>query len=328
MFSEILKITPKLDNKDLQNMQRTLQSRFTKIAKGFGKGLVGVLKGGGIAGIALGLIDKILNPLKEVQDSIDRMLKSSDDLATNAGQFNTSTGKLFKLVQLAKSSGLDEANLFQLITKFQTAVAQAKADPNDQSVSSVRNFVGQTDTAEGFFNFIKSLQSMEKNQQVLVQQQVFGEKQILRMSDFLQLDFVKQFKEIGLDKVNSEKFTKSIEGMARLNDLTDALTVRRENEDVLKKGGIINESMVRAKDKSERLALEKENKRIQSYENLATISDTTEKIFKTMETGMNLLGMFIAKVTPIFNKIDDAINKLLKSPMVRGVKSWFGGKDD
>lgn len=328
MFSEILKIIPKLDPKDLQAMQNALQSRFTKLTKSFGKGLVNVLKGGGIAGIALGLIDKLLNPLKEVQEAIDRTLKTSDDLATNATQFNTTAGKLQKLVTLAKATGLDEQNLYTLITKFQTAVAGAKVNPNDPANNSVRNFVGQDDTAEAFFGFIQQLQKMDRNQQVLVQQQVFGEKQILKMADFLQQDFAKLAQRTGIDKVTSETLSKSIDKLANLSDLADALTARRENQDLINKSGVINEGMIQARDRSERLALQRENQRIQSYNDLAAISQTAEKIFTLVDQGVALLGNLISKVLPFIDKVTMAVDRLMKSPMVRGVRGLFGGGDD
>lgn len=310
-------------------MQNALQSRFTKLTKSFGKGLVNVLKGGGIAGIALGLIDKLLNPLKEVQEAIDRTLKSSDDLATNAKQFNTATGKLSKLVTLAKGAGLDQDNLFQLITKFQTAVAQAKANPKDESVNSVRNFVGQQDTAEAFFGFIQALQKMDRNQQVLVQQQVFGEKQILKMADFLQSDFTRLAKATGIDKVTSQKLTTSIEKLADLNDLADALTARRESNDLITKAGVVNESMIRARDKSEQLALERENRNIANYNNLAAISQSVDKIMGLVEQGMGLLGGLVSKLLPFVDKVTGFIDKMSKSSWVtKGIKLFGGGKDE
>jgi hypothetical protein len=323
MFSEILKIIPRLESKDLQSMERALSTRFTKVAKGFGKGIMNVFKGGGIAGIALGLIDKVLNPLKETQEAIDRALSSSDDIATNANQFNTTTGKLFKLVQLAKATGLDQGNLFTLITKFQTAVAEAKANPAVQT--AVSNFTDTPDTIEGFFEFIQAVQRMEKSQQVLVQQQVFGEKQILKMADFLQQDFGKLYSAIGLDKVTSAKLTTSVEKLAGLNDLQDILASRREVGDVAAKSGLINESMIRARDKSERIALEKENKRIASYEDLAAISDTTAKIMTMVETGIGLLGKLINTITPSVNRIIDYLDKFSKASIFRGLFKF--GKD-
>lgn len=317
-----------MDSSDLKKLEDQLQSRFTKISKKFGKGLMDVLKGGGIAGLALGLIDKLLNPLQQVQESMDRMLKTSDDLATQANQFNTSSGKLFKLVQIGKSAGLDQEGLFTLITKFQTAVAQAKADPNDQSVSAVRNFTNEKDTALNFFNFIQSLQKLDRNQQLLVQQQVFGEKQIGKMSEFLNLDFTKQFRATGLDKQSSETFTKSIDKMAKLSDLADILKVKNENKDIIDKSRVINESMIKQRAKSDALALEKENLQIKSYNDLAAISDTVSKIMLIVEQGVGLIGKLINMVTPFINQATDFMQKFLKSPLMRGVRGLFGGGKD
>ena len=322
MFSEILKIIPKLETKDLANMERTLNQRFARVAKKFGGGLMNVLKGGGFAGIALGLIDKLLNPLKETQEAMDKILKSSDDIVTNAKQFGTTSGKLFKLVQLGKSTGLDQDNLFQLITKFQGAVAQANANPKDDSVSSVRKFANEKDIAAAFFEFIQQLQKMDKNTQVLVQQQVFGEKQILRMADFLQTDFAAQTKLLGAKE--GDKYTPALEKLGGLNDLQDALAARRELDDTVKKAGIMNEGMIRSRDRAEQILLDQENARIRSYQNLQAISDTTTKIMGLVEKGLNELGKFINFLTPAINRITDAIGKLSTSRIFRGI---FGGGD-
>lgn len=323
MFSEILKIIPKLETKDLANMERTLNSRFARVAKKFGGGIVNALKGGGIAGIALGLIDKLLNPLKETQEAMDKILKSSDDIVTNAKQFGTTSGRLFKLVQLGKSTGLEQDNLFQLITKFQGAVAQAHANPKDESVSSVRQFANDKDIAAAFFEFIQQLQKMDKNTQVLVQQQVFGEKQILKMADFLQTDFGAQIKLLGAKP--GDAYTPALDKLGGLNDLQDALAAKRELNDTVKKAGIMNEGMIRSRDKAEQILLNQENARIASYQNLQAISDTTTKIMGLVEQGVGLLGGFIAKVTPMIQRLTDTLSKFAGSRWVRGI---FGGGDD
>ena len=329
MLSEILKVIPRLSQSDLNAMQKQLQGRFTKVAKGFGKGLMNVIKGGGVLGVITAVLDKILNPLKDVQESIDRVLQSSADVSTQATQFNTSTGKLFKLLQLAKAKGLDQDGLFQLMTKFQTAVANARVNPNDESTSAVRNFVGEEDTAEGFFGFIRSLQNMDKNTQLLVQQQVFGEKQILKMADFLQADFEKLASAIGIDKVSAERYGNSIEKLNNLDNLAKNLQIRRETGDVLTKSRIINEGMIRTREASEQMALDKENKRIQSYQDLATLSQTSEKIMGLLETGLTMLGKLINVLTPVVVKLGTTLEKFAASPMMRGVRGLFGGgKDD
>lgn len=324
MFSDILKIKPQIDNKDLQAMEKQLQSRFTKIAKGFGKGIGSLFKGGGLLGLAVGLIDKLLNPLKEVQEAIDKTLKASDDLATNAKQFNTTAGRLAKLQAFGKAAGLDPESLSMLITKFQTAVAEAKANPKEPS--AVRNFTGQTDTAAAFFEFIQSLQKMNKDQQILVQQQVFGEKQILKMADFLNSDFQAVGKYFS--RFDSAKLTRDINKTADLNDLQDTLAAVRDLDDMQKKSRLINEGMIRTRDASEKLNLQRENQRIQSYSDLAAISQTSEKIMMMVEQGVGLVGKLINVALPFIDKATVFMQQVLKSPMMRGIKSLFGGKDE
>lgn len=325
MFSDILKIVPQLDTAALRSLERKLQGRFTKIAKHFGRGLKNAMLGGGVVGLALGLVDKILNPLKEVQEAIDRSLKSSGDIANNAKQFNTDAGKLYKLIQLARGAGLDQENLFLLMSRFQNSVAEARNNPEAPGAAAVRNFVGEGDTAEGFFQFIQSLQKMDRDQQVLVQQAVFGERQILKMAAFLQQDFPKLFSDIGLDKVTSAKLANSIDKLDSLSALADVLAARRETDDMLAKGRVINESMIRSRDQSERLNLQRENQRIQSYKDLSAISDTGTKIMTLVEEGVQELGKGIRMITPKINQIVETLDRWSKSPMLRGLFKF--GKD-
>lgn len=318
MFSSIFKLIPKLSPADLQKMERNLQARFTKIAKKFGKGLATALAGGGIVGFALGAIDKLLNPLKEVQEAMDKIMGRGDDLVTNAKQFGTTAGKLAKLQAFGESTGLDAGSLDVLVNKFMGAVAEAQADPNKKS--PVRAFVGEKDSAEAFFNFIQALQKMDKNQQLLVQQEVFGEKQVLKMADFLQTDFSdlnKFFKGI-----SSDKLTKDAEKLGRLNDLTQTLGAVRGLKDLSAKAGVINEGMVKSKDKAEGLLLEKENARIKSYQSLSEISIASAKVQALVEKATLDVGEILAKLTTILG----LAHKLFT---LRGLKGFFSsGKGD
>lgn len=320
MFKEVLTIVPKLSSGDMNAMERSLSTRFGKIAKKFGKGLVATLTGGGIAGLALGLIDKLLNPLKETQDAIDRVLKQGDDIVTNAQHFGTTAGKLFRLQALAKSTGLDSESLFMLMEKFQSQIAQAAADPNKES--AVRNFVGSKDMAEAFFEFIQSLQKMDKTQQNLVQQDVFGEKLILRMADFLQTDFGWQQKLIGGPK--SEDMTAPLEHLNRLNDLKDALEANRMMTDTMSKSKEINAGMIKSQDERIRLDLQKENQQIKSYEDLAAISNATAQL-------ANLASDVTLKLTSLLvntTSMAENMKKLSNSRVVKGFLKWVPGSGD
>lgn len=322
MFSSIMKVIPKLDQASLRSMERSLQSRFTKLAKGFGKGLVAAVKGGGVAGLALSLIDKLLNPLKETQEAIDKSLQASDNIATNAAHFNTTSGRLLKAVAIGKSTGLDQDSLFVLLEKFQGAVSEAKQDPTKPT--AVRNFMDKKDTVENFFDFMDSLRKMDTNKQNTIQQAVFGERQILKMADFLQTDLRAQYAKLGLGKYDTAKLTRDNNKVGDIADRTDELTAIRELDDISRKAAVMNMGLATAKDRSERILLQKENQRIANYKNLAAISDTVEKMMGVVEGAVSLIGGFIPKATKFFDDIIAKVDGILKSPWLRGM---FGKKD-
>ncbi len=287
MWSEILRVKPKLDNSDANRMERSLTQRFTRVAKKFGKGLGSILKGGGIAGIGLALIDKILNPLQDTQDSIDKMLAKADQISDMSEQFGTTEGRLFKLQALAQAKGLEAGELNLLIGKFQTAVAEAIADPS--KATSVRQFAkpGQ-DTAESFFKFIQSMQSLSKDKQILVQKEVFGEKQILKAADFLN---TKNFQVLAdmMRLQSAEFYTQRIKKGASLANYEDALASRRDSEHFSQGIGKINPNMIETKDRAEAKKLQKEREKYGFYQSMQRLDKQIEAIKTHLE--MLVLGV-------------------------------------
>jgi hypothetical protein len=280
-WSEVLKVIPKLDSSALSEMDRSLTQRFGKIAKKFGKGLVGALTGGGVVGIVTGLIDKFLNPLKEVQEAIDRTLQHADDVVTNAKAFGSTPGELLRLQALAQAKGVSPEQLDVLLTKFQGALAEAVQDPTKQT--SVRQFAGDKDIVASFFQFIQGLQKLNPKQQVTVQQEVFGEKQILKLANFLQADFAKDSPLIG--GPSKEVLTLRANRLEHFNSLKNRFTAQRGLEDFSEKGKVINTEMIRLQDEQLRRDLKFENKDIANYQNLAALAKSADEL---KEIGKNI----------------------------------------
>lgn len=325
MFSEILKIIPKLDNKDLAAIERTLNGRFARIAKKFGGGIMSVLKGGGVLAIASTIIDKILNPLKEVQEALDRTLSKGDDLATYAKQFNTTAGNLARLQAFGQATGLDPEGVRLLLGKFQASVAQSAANPGEQTAVSA--FVGRQDMAEAFFEFIQSMQKLNATQQNLVQQEVFGEKQILKASEFLNADFGKLARQIG--GPTSEELTIAANRIGDLADMRDIMAAGRELKDLKAKAGIVNENMIAQVEQGARYELDKENKRMNSFEDLKKISMATDKMIGLLEKGYLEMAPLLAMLMPKLVKLADVM--IENAPAIKASRALRGltqGKDN
>lgn len=335
MLSEVLRIQPKMDNNDVNQMERQLGSRFSRIAKGFGRGL----KIASVAALGAAVLDKLVNPLQEVKAAIDRTLGKADDIVTNARQFGTTTENLLKVRSLGNVRGLSNENVDMLLTKFQGAVAQASLNPNDPQNSAVKNYIGQKDTALAFYNFITQLQKMDKNQQVLVQQQVFGEKQVLKMAEFLQ-DVGFKESAASLKKVDFGKAAQAAETLATLADKNEANKTVRELLDLSGKAKVIGSDTVANLNRHEISNLNRENGKIgrsanmfTAEENMQNITENLEKLTNEMFTKLPVLFDGLNAIVDLLRKSVEGwqmiFNLLKGSPLVKGVKNLFGGgKDD
>ena len=331
MVSEVLKVFTTLDASSMSSMQKNLSGRFTKIAKGFGN----ALKVASVAALGAAVLDKLINPLNEVKAAIDRTLGKADDVVTNARQFNTTTENLLKIRALGSVRGLSGENVDLLLTKFQTAVANAKANPADPSNKAVLNYVNEKDTALAFYNFITQLQKLDKNQQLLVQENVFGEKQVLKMAEFLQDTEFKESAE-SLKNVDFSKAAVASEQLARLNDKNEANKTVRDLTDLSGKAKVIKGNTIENLNHSELKKLQNENARIAASgagftaeEKLDAIQVQLEKLLNQIITNVPELMNGLTSIITLLKKAVDGwtmiFQMLRQSPLMRGVKGLFGG---
>lgn len=328
MFSEILKIIPRVEGRDLNAVERSLNNRFKSVAKKFGGGLLSAIKGGGIAGLAIGLIDKVLNPLEAISEAIDKSLNKGDDLATFAKQFNTTAGNLAKLQAFGQATGLDAEGVRMLLVKYQGAVAQAAADPSKPSAVSA--FVGKTDTAESFFEFIQSMQKLTAVQQNLVQQEVFGERQILKASEFLNANFKQLERTFGAIGVpTADAMSQAAEWLGQQSDNRDILRAAKEQNDLITKSKLIKDSTIAGLNQADKLALKQENKNLGSFDALQQISINNQKLINVAVNAFLELAPLLAQALPKLVGVADTVQQSL--PSIKGSRAIRGiqnGKDN
>jgi hypothetical protein len=161
---------------------------------------------------------------------------------------------------------------------------------------------------------------MERNQQVLVQQEVFGEKATLKMAEFLRADFKMLARSMGVK--SASVYDPKVNKLGALNDRLEEGRAGLELRDMEAKSSVINKGMIDSMINAQKLELDRENQRIKSYSNIQAISDTIGKVMLLLEMGMEQIGKFINFVTPAIQKLVAAVEKVANSRMVRGI---FGG---
>lgn len=326
MWSEILKIKPTLDNADLNKMVSTLSTRFNDVAKKFSKGLGNGIKGagnslrnlilgGGVFGLAGGLINKMLNPLKETQDTLEKMLSNADDLSTNAGRFDTTAGRLFKLQSIAQSAGVKPEDFTMAMGRFHTAIAQARLDQLDpkktpeEKQGPLSAFLGEKDTAEAFFQFIQALQKESPDKRALIQEQVFGQKLIGKLADFVQLDFPKQIQL--LRARTAEEYDAAIENPASLKDRLDAEITALQMEDMIKKSKLVNDGSVDALIADQRKTLNRENRNLAQFEGLKAAQMSMDKLSEKLEEVLVKFVVRIPDIMAVFEELGTTAKSFL-----------------
>lgn len=319
MVKEILKVVPKLDRQALATMERTLNGRFKSITKKFGGGLKALFKGG-LVGVALGFVTKILSPLKETREAIDRSLNSASDISTAAQKFNTTTGKLFKLVQFGEAADIDQQKFLQIMSKFQNKLALAAVDPQGEAASILGEFTGEKDVAENFFKFIQSLQSADQSKSLVAQQKLFGEEESIVLAELLQKDFSKLIKRIGFDNVGSEKLSRDLGKLGALQDKSAELKASLNLTDVQEKAATITERMVNQMHEADKKRKKLENMNIRNFENLQNLSNTMDQIMILIQKGVAEIGGFIPKVTSFVNDLLIKVDKMIES--IKNLNPW------
>ncbi len=320
MFNEILKITPKIEGSALNQMESSLNGRFARVAKKFGSGLVSALKGGGIAAVAIGLVDKVLNPLQHVQEVIEKTLNQGSEISVLAKQFDTTAGNMARLEAFGKASGLEPETLRMLMIKFQGAVAQSALHPNDPSV--VSNYVGKKDTAEAFFEFVQARKKLNPTQKSLVDQELFGERVIGRASQFLETDFSKIAPLIAQGGT-AEELSQSAEYLKKAKDVINIDDARRELEELRNRAVKVTPTAIRAMGKRADVLSEGDTRNLSSFDRMERLQIAADRIMKQLETSFSKIAPLIAPaleaIPGILDKLNTAGTAVEKSRAVRGL---------
>jgi hypothetical protein len=185
-FSEVVKIVPVVDAPRAAKMEKDLNSRYTKIAKTFGKGLQNVMKGS-LLGISVGLLAQLLAPLEKVEEKIRSMLGQGKDIAEIAERTGASAGDVKRLQIAGQSLGLTPEELNEMITKFSNALDSTREELADEkagrkktdelapTTALLRNFAELSDF-DAFLKFLPTLRAAGNPVEI---EGEFGQKQTL-----------------------------------------------------------------------------------------------------------------------------------------------------
>lgn len=320
MFEEVVKLTPQLDKNSLSTMFKTLNQRFSDVAKKFGAGMKGAMRLGPLAAVAGVFLAKLLNPLQKAEEIIDRILGKGGDLTDSAEELGADPGKLYRLETVAAAKGVDADTLRTLLGKFQGSLAQEQeaSKKKDYVPGILSEFVKEKDTAEAFFSFIQSMQKLEKSRQVVVQQEVFGDKIRGRASPL----FNEQNFSALLEKVPAADILgKAIKKADTLGDLKDIQSAIRNTEDFVRKTGLLNEGMIKDIDISERQKNRADDETLKRYDTLKSTSIAVQELTAKFDSfATDLMSKTAPLLLQAIEELTKGVNIMM--PYMKSIADW------
>lgn len=308
MFTEILRVKPVLDPASAKKMESSLNTRFSRIAKRFGGGLMSALKAS-VLGLSLGLLNRLLNPIEALETKIKTLLGQGTEIRDMAEEFNTSPGEIKRLQDVAGSIGVAPDQLNGMLTQYAKAVEEARLELRDPtkersaSTRAVENFVGEENLAEGFFKFLSSLRKEGQGQGRSIQigesgretrqisgvesrqdfeRAVFGESLKGASRRLVETDLSSQLEAIS--EPTAQELTQAVDKLANLEQERKVQEIRNQTRDFIKASGVINSQTVTDLESAAAREADRDTKQLNSYGDLRKAADGIEIIKNELMT--------------------------------------------
>ena len=316
--SYTLKLDLTLSPEQLSAIEQSFGARMAKMNKSFGEkfksSLVSSLKGiatGGLIAAGMAIGQAILNPpIDKLNEALDNALEKMDNIATRSQQFGATSGQYYRLSAVAKSAGVDQEALDQILGRF--AALQGDAKRGQENIAS--GFTGENVVKE----FARALEGVKQikdpTKQASVAAELFGQKAVGKLAELLQTNLANRASEIFGGEKNQEankNLTQNINKVAAVEEKQAVLRQQTAFQDVAGKANVITEAQVVAQATNEQQKISQDNVMLKSYEAMSKTANSINEMKDTMQKGLNTITEITSKG---FEGLKSAISK---------VKGWF-----
>lgn len=302
-----MRLIPRIDPASASVMENNLSTRFSRVSKRFSVGLKSLMKGA-ILGISVALLNKLLNPLTEMEEKFRRLMGQAEDVSDLADKFGTDSGNIRRLQTVAGSLGLEPDKLAEMMDKFREAMNEATkplaiGEERSAAAKAVANFAGEKDIASAFFSFVQELKGMGSGRNA-VEQNVFGDRLFGAQKRFADADFKKQFAELSLP--GTQQLTAENQKLSGLSMLSNTLKARNESADISNFANQANRQMVIEMEKTKAKQLSLETAQLKSFVDLQKASQNLEQVKNLLVETNN----GVAKGVSLFTEWASSIKKM------------------
>lgn len=321
----LAKFIPTLDKKDLNKMEKDLDSRFKRVTKTFGQGLSNATKNisKGLkfamgAGGILGIVSLLTNPLESVIGQLDATLKLADEVQTNSREYGVSPAQYSTLINVLKSKGIDEEAVAQDVDILRALQQQAR-EGKDTTLSNFTNIAGGQQLFEEVLKSIMEIKDPTARYAKL--EAIFGRKKAGKYRELLQQG------QGGIDQLKAQLqvgpgFNEQINRVGALEDQQNERIVQLNQEYAQKRLEVTNQDLIDRRIAYERQKQEMELNRFKSGAAAFDLATVGMKVETALDQVLLPIGKAIVS-SGILNVLADIITKSVA--IVTAVFGVIGG---
>lgn len=315
-------------NASLKDAEGKLTKMFKRVTNGFKNGFNKVWKGmkvgAGVTAMATA-ITALLNPMSELNDRINQTLDKASGIKDRSEAVGTDVKSYLALQGYAKSKGVSEETLSGAIARMQSMVGAAK----NGEQNALWEYRGETDMAKVFYNVMNQIAKVQDPaERAALASDVFGRNAVTALGPLVTEGFQKETFNKLLSGIDLNKVEKSVYKLDDRANEQAVLAFKRDMQDMVAKGNVINSGTIKAQDQNARAKLDLENKQIQSYADLASVDSTLTEIkamLAQLTSILSPLASVIKTATEGLSMLPKAVSetKDLISMLYNRLPSWI-----
>lgn len=304
-----IQIQPQIGASDALKMEQDLNRRFGNVAKKFGNHLRTAIKTSlktaaiTAGGAGLGLVASAIfgNPIEKINQTMDNILMTADDIATRANQFGVTTEKFGQLASIAASMKIDPVMALQ---QLQQGLEEAKAFQEGDLTKSdaLVNFLKEGDLIDTFYAFAREMGKLSGDLRSKEVSKIFGSKIESRIAELFQINLDERKKEVYSKGVTPRKVARSVDKLAEKEDLQSKLAAKRFNDELIAKNNATSFGSIRAQDQFLRSKQGRETMQLSQYEIFAKQAVIQERMAQRLD---EIKAELVEKIFPRVEKFFD-----------------------
>lgn len=307
-------IQPNMSPEDAKKLEDDLNKRFNNVAKKAGKNLGNSLGGAVKVGLlaAAGAIAALIasNPFDKINEDLNKILDTFDNIQTFAGEFGVSSGKYAIAKSIAGSVGID--NFETILNRFADKLEGARQKDEKGQIKDpyLKEFLGAPDVIDAFYSFADTLKKMEPDRRNAALNEVFGGRMGTRLSEFVQTDLKERYDAIfkAFPNLKEQELTKFLNEKGDLEDYQKILREQNKFRELMLMGKATTKGTIEAQAAVNRAEITKGVQQLSEYQSYAELKLVQERVATTLD---GIRSDLTTTLLPILQTMADYLKQIV-----------------